>query len=188
MRTFLHCCRFLLGVDEAATQVTERELAVLVQHAAASQTIVEIGVFEGKTSVALAKASPGTVYGIDPFFGGRLGLAWGEVIARANRRRHHLRNLEFIKALSHDAAPRFDRAVDMIFIDADHSYKGLQQDWTDWTPKVRSGGIIALHDVHLAPNSPERKGSMEFFEAEIVRARGFERVADIDSLAVLRKL
>lgn len=36
---------------------------------------------------------------------------------------------------------------DFIFIDADHSYPGVKRDWELYSPMVRPGGIIAMHDV-----------------------------------------
>lgn len=174
-------------MGEPETQVTERELGVLVRHARDAGVIVELGTFEGRTAIALAKATQGSVYSIDPFVAGRLGIAYGEIIARAARRRAGARNLRYLKMRSHEAAPRFSDAVDMIFIDADHSYEAIRRDWADWTPKVRDGGIVALHDSRIAPNSPVRLGSMAFFEEEVQNNAGYELVDEADALVVLRK-
>jgi len=35
---------------------------------------------------------------------------------------------------------------DMIFIDAMHEYPDVKADIERWWPKVRSGGVLALHD------------------------------------------
>jgi len=37
--------------------------------------------------------------------------------------------------------------LDLLFIDGDHSYEGIQQDFLDYAPFVKSGGWIAFHDV-----------------------------------------
>jgi predicted O-methyltransferase YrrM len=37
--------------------------------------------------------------------------------------------------------------LDYIFIDADHTYAGVQRDFEMYSPLVRSGGIIAFHDI-----------------------------------------
>ena len=39
------------------------------------------------------------------------------------------------------------RKIDLLFIDADHSYAGVKQDFNMYSPLVRKGGIIALHDI-----------------------------------------
>eukprot|EP00971_Amphidinium_carterae_P067679 1340279-Amphidinium_carterae.1 len=39
-----------------------------------------------------------------------------------------------------------DGSLDMVFLDADHTYKGVKQDIELWWRKVRHGGILAGHD------------------------------------------
>lgn len=39
------------------------------------------------------------------------------------------------------------RAIDFLFIDADHSYAGVKSDWLMYSPLVRKGGIVAFHDI-----------------------------------------
>lgn len=40
-----------------------------------------------------------------------------------------------------------DRKLDLVFIDGDHSYDGVRQDFIDYGKFVRTGGIVALHDI-----------------------------------------
>ena len=37
--------------------------------------------------------------------------------------------------------------VDLVFIDADHSYKGCYKDIKVYSPKVNKGGILSGHDI-----------------------------------------
>ena len=37
--------------------------------------------------------------------------------------------------------------LDYIFIDADHTYDGVQRDFEMYSPLVRSGGIVVFHDI-----------------------------------------
>jgi predicted O-methyltransferase YrrM len=39
------------------------------------------------------------------------------------------------------------RAIDCLFIDGDHSYNGVRQDYIMYAPLVRPGGLIAFHDI-----------------------------------------
>jgi predicted O-methyltransferase YrrM len=39
--------------------------------------------------------------------------------------------------------------IDLLFIDADHSYEAVSADWKNWSPFVRKGGIIAFHDYYV---------------------------------------
>lgn len=62
--------------------------------------------------------------------------------------------LHLIRADSHSLRTK-DRVVqildgeklDYMFIDADHTYAGVQRDFEMYSPLVRSGGIIAFHDI-----------------------------------------
>lgn len=51
------------------------------------------------------------------------------------------------KCLSWDAAELFkDGYFDLVYIDADHSYKGCSKDIQAWLPKMKKGSILAGHD------------------------------------------
>jgi cephalosporin hydroxylase len=39
------------------------------------------------------------------------------------------------------------RRVDYLFIDGDHTYDGVSRDWAMYSPLVRSGGLVAFHDI-----------------------------------------
>jgi predicted O-methyltransferase YrrM len=66
-----------------------------------------------------------------------------------------------IRGDSHDPATRIalkrllcGQPVDLLFIDGDHSYQGVRDDVEMYSPLVRSGGVIALHDVLEHPAYP----------------------------------
>lgn len=40
---------------------------------------------------------------------------------------------------------------DFLFIDADHSYDSVRADWDNYSPMVREGGLVALHDIIERP-------------------------------------
>lgn len=40
-----------------------------------------------------------------------------------------------------------EEGVDMLFIDGDHSFEGVLEDWLLYAPLVRPGGIVAFHDA-----------------------------------------
>lgn len=41
-----------------------------------------------------------------------------------------------------------DESLDMVYIDADHSYEEVKKDILAWTPKVKMGGILSGHDYN----------------------------------------
>ena len=69
-------------------------------------------------------------------------------------------------------------ALDFLFIDGDHTYEGVKADFEMYSPLVRPGGVIALHDIMPRPGDPtievyrlwgELKQSYE--HEEIIRSR-----------------
>lgn len=56
------------------------------------------------------------------------------------------------RAYSHVAAERIaDGSLDVVYIDADHSYDGVMRDLTCYAPKVAPGGLMMGHDYTLHP-------------------------------------
>ena len=63
-------------------------------------------------------------------------------------------NIKFIEGDSH-SKEIFDKVVkelggakvDYMFLDGDHSYEGVKQDFEMYSPLVRDGGLIGFHDV-----------------------------------------
>ncbi len=53
-----------------------------------------------------------------------------------------------IRLLSKEAVALFDEGeLDMVFIDADHSYPSVLSDLRTWMPKIKKGGILCGHDA-----------------------------------------
>ena len=42
-----------------------------------------------------------------------------------------------------------DGSLDFVFIDADHRYEAVMQDLAAWVPKLKEGGMLCGHDIHL---------------------------------------
>lgn len=186
MKSLLHLARFMLGLDSAASQVTDRELQMLLRYSRDARTICEIGCYEASTSVALALNTTGTVYSVDPFYRGRLGFCYTEYVARVHRWRNGAQNLVFFKGLSHEIGHTFNLPIDFLFIDADHSYEAVKADWNQWFPKVKRDGYIALHDAKPAPNSPQMLGSMRFYFQDVPKVSAVAECDSVDSLVILR--
>ena len=41
-----------------------------------------------------------------------------------------------------------DKSIDVVFMDADHSFESVSKDIASWLPKVKDGGYIGGHDYH----------------------------------------
>lgn len=64
--------------------------------------------------------------------------------------------------LIHQSSASFSRVwgreisapIDFLYVDGDHSFLGIQEDFNAWIPFVRPGGTVAFHDY----DPPERRG------------------------------
>lgn len=45
------------------------------------------------------------------------------------------------------------QCLDMLFIDGDHTYGGVKDDFLSYSPLVRPGGIVAFHDIAEHPQA-----------------------------------
>ncbi|MFQ5574549.1 MAG: class I SAM-dependent methyltransferase [Terriglobia bacterium] len=68
-------------------------------------------------------------------------------------------NLYLLRANSHDPQTLQqvrrilgDHPVDLLFIDADHTYEGVKTDFILYGPLVQPGGLIAFHDIRPSPD------------------------------------
>lgn len=186
MNALIHFFRFLVGVDSPHSQVTDDELQLLLKYSRTSMTIVELGSYEGRTASALAECTPGCVYSIDTFKRGRLGICYGEYIAKIHAKRKNLKNIYFIKGFSYNFSYLVPDLLDFLFIDADHSYDAVKKDWLEWYPKMVNGGVIALHDCKIAKNSTKYLGSMQFYDNDIPKITTVKEIDSVDSLVLFR--
>lgn len=53
---------------------------------------------------------------------------------------------------SSEAVKDWKTKLDLLFIDGDHSINGSRADFENWTPFVKIGGIMAVHDCACATN------------------------------------
>jgi predicted O-methyltransferase YrrM len=69
------------------------------------------------------------------------------------------------------------RAVDFLFINASHSYKGIWQDFKMYSPFVAPGGLIAFHDISQNP-AEQTRGVAQFWREFTVDHETDERVVN----------
>lgn len=57
--------------------------------------------------------------------------------------------IEPLELLSENAVKYIPEGLDFVYIDGDHSYKGVKSDIDLYYPKVRTGGVIGGHDFGI---------------------------------------
>ena len=189
----IHYLKYCLGLEGPHSQTTPAEKQMLRQYAKDAQSAVEIGVFEGVNTANIVEVMRpnGVLYGIDPFFKGRLGVSYSKLITIAHlKKTKSISKVRLIEKLSFDALNDVPNELDFIFMDGDHSYEGIKKDWQDWSAKLKVGAFVALHDTSIPPHDPNvsRLGSYQYFQERIAQWPGFKVVDSIDSLNVLQKV
>lgn len=138
------------------------------------KVVVEIGTGRGGTLFLFSRcvSEDAIIISVD-FPGGRFGsgypkwkiplyksFAMGEQKIHLIRANSHLSaTLEKVRVLLDD------KQVDFLFIDGDHSYDGVKQDFQMYGSLVKKGSIIALHDIVPAPK--ENVGGVPEFWRQI---------------------
>lgn len=56
--------------------------------------------------------------------------------------------IEPLVMTSIDASYHVPDDLDMIFIDGSHTFESALSDYSHWMPKLRPGGILAIHDIY----------------------------------------
>jgi predicted O-methyltransferase YrrM len=194
MQPLPHFVLWIAGLRPPETQTTDRERAALARLAAGQGRIIEIGVWHGVTTSLLrrAMASDGVLWAVDPFPPGRLFVNLQQPIARREVRRVPNGRVHWVRETGELAAAKYREAAeppaDLVFIDGDHSFEGLTADWRAWSPLVRAGGAVALHDSRSTPERPiADAGSVRATSEIVLKDPAFELVDEVDSLTIVRR-
>lgn len=110
----------------------------------------EIGVSRGKHAASICTQSPGIkLYCIDPWVAYKRGDTQEKEDKLYKWTCHHLSryNVEIIRKTSMEALSDFkDESLDFVYIDGNHKFDYVMPDLIFWSQKVKSGGIVGLHD------------------------------------------
>lgn len=142
-------------------QHTEAEHHALEKYARGRRSLVEIGVAEGASAVALRTAMnpEGILYLVDPFHLSRVPML--NFLQRAAKRavsRNSAVKTVWIEAFSHDAVRGWNQPIDFLLIDGDHQEIAVERDWKEWSPHVAENGVVAFHDARLFPGGWTSEG------------------------------
>jgi predicted O-methyltransferase YrrM len=127
------------------------ELSGLLALVPSGGVVVEVGCDAGGVLWAFQQAGAGHVIGVDlprgPYSSGRKLAAHGAEMVIGNSREQSTRR-RLVEVLDGDP-------VDLLFLDADHTYKGVKADWETYGPLVRPGGVVTFHDICHHKDYPE---------------------------------
>ena len=159
---------------EGWCEVSKAEFLADVVWQTNAQTVVELGVFGGRSLVSMAMAcqakGSGTVWGIDPWSNAaategtnhEANDAWWrncdlegvyrrfmEAVLRFNL----TRECRWLRMKSQQAKFMFGfESIDVLHQDSNHSEEVSCQEFTDWLALVKKGGIWVIDDTDWATN------------------------------------
>lgn len=143
------------GVQGILLKDQDVELARLACSVPHSGLIVEIGAFKGLSTCLLGMASDPSVrvVTIDPFekainsvFTKREGPYADKWEENVNKFRGLRGRIELIKDYSYNIGPAWNKLIDLLFIDGDHTEKGVTQDVQYFGPWLNANGLLVMHD------------------------------------------
>jgi len=93
-------------------------------------------------------------------------------------------NIEIVRGISYEQAQNFtDDFIDVIFVDDDHSYRGVKLDFENWFPKLKCGGYMLFHDYNI-----DFPGVMDFVDNEVSKIPNMKHVETVVPTAVFQKI
>ena len=129
------------------------------------QVTVDLGVDNGFSTFCFANPRLGHVYGVDSFEGDPcagerdIGTYWdvlqGQEVLGFNS------NVTFIRAYFNDLAKVWNKPIDILHIDGDHSYESVKNDFVTWSRFMKDDGVILMHDTCV---QDPRFGVNKFFD------------------------
>jgi len=190
----LHPVYAWLGMRPVVAQHTAEEHSALGRWATGRSSIVEIGVAEGVSAIALRQrmSEDGTLYLIDPFHLSRIPVfnftkrAAHRAVGSVTRGK-----TVWIQNFSSKTSQSWNKPIDLLLIDGDHSEEGVRLDWAEWSPFVVPGGIVIFHDARLfeggwtTPDNGPVKLVDDLFRRQMIP--GWEIVEEIHSLVVVKR-
>ena len=130
---------------------------------------VEVGVAAGEYSKIILDNGVEKLYGIDPYkrlpdyYDYMKESTFRKLYEDTKKRLRDYPNFFLILETSEEALKRFDdNSLDFVYIDGNHNYENVLFDVTEWTKKVKPGGIVAGDDY------VKRKGQDKYYD--VIRA------------------
>lgn len=182
--------------------------AVAALRAVPGAPIVEIGSYQGRSTIWLAAAARdagSVVFAVDHHRGSeenQPGWEWHDPTT-VDPRTGTMDTLPMFRATVHDAgleehvvavvgrsplvARHWNTPAAMVLIDGGHGVEPAREDYAGWTPQVAMGGTLAIHDVFPDPADGGRPPYEEIFLPALESGR-FRLESATGSLRILTRV
>jgi predicted O-methyltransferase YrrM len=183
-----------LRLAKGHSQMNQMEREVLKRYADGKTRALEVGTYMGVSANIIAKVldPTGILYCVDPFLDRKGSRNPGLAIAERDLNRNGIiHRVSILKGYSSDMNIQLQIPddLDFIFIDGDHRYEGLENDWKIVKSKLRVDGIVCLHDTIIPKEEPYRDyGSVKYFQNVILKDMQFKLIDQSYSMTVLKRV
>lgn len=176
----------IMSIDGQISRNEAKNLIKLAKNISSDNVIVEIGSYQGRSTLALAFGSllgnHNRIYAIDPHieFFGMLGGQFDpkdQAKLYYNLVKYKVGEIVAVVSLSSlNAAKSWSlRNIGLLFIDGDHTYDAVRSDYESWAPFLIEKGIIAFHDSTIA--------EVKKIIYELLEEKKIIHIGEIDSLS-----
>lgn len=168
------------------THMTALELRSLYDLASEAQQVLEIGSYLGASSCYLAAALSthgGHLYCVDTWANETMPEGVRDTLAEFQRNTRGVADTITIVRKRSDELTADDvpLPLDMVFIDADHSYPAVKADFEKVRDWIRDGGTLAFHDVFWFEGVSRVVG-------EVLATGRWQLAGNVDNLVWLTKI
>lgn len=171
----------------------------------ATSSVAEIGsAYGGSSALFLSCIDEAvTLYSIDPFIQDSMGQLHAtkekcqknvEKVLTTLQKETKLKQWVLYNDFSYNIVKKWKVPLDMIFIDGDHTYEAVRQDFEDWYPFVKKGGYILFHDSRKEEGTPKDThnkgwpGPTKLAKELLKNERGVKLIDEAYSITVWEKL
>lgn len=114
--------------------------------------IVDLGVDYGYSTFSFAYPGIGEVYGVDWFQGdvhASFRNTYDSVVEFNNmiKNNHGIDNVNIIKADFNEFAKTWDKKIDILHIDGEHSYESVKSDYYTFSKFLKDDSVVLFHDT-----------------------------------------
>lgn len=170
--------------------ITKEEAEMLSEYASKTRgDIVEIGTYRGGATQILAKANPDVTIWTVENYNDSSALHPKEILKQVGK------NAILLSADSAALGEIWQRDIGFLWIDGDHSLKGIKRDlvWLKW---VVVGGMIVLHDAYrnkpyktlLGREMSVRITGVSKILPSLRQRDDMEEVGSVDTCAIFQKV
>jgi hypothetical protein len=154
---------------------------------------IEIGCLDGFSTAIILDSSELTLGSIDPFIPDSMEKS---LIGSKERFYHNVASFGKRSYLIEDYSYNVAKLntideIDFLFIDGDHTKAAVEKDWDDWVPRIKVGGILAMHDSRMyRPRGANfHEGSSKVaMERVYTQPSQWEVIGEAFSLTIAKKL